>query len=207
MGNTIKLPRVIKHPSPVNIDRRIQMLQEGFAAGLPWLEVALGRAWKGYREDDASTKGGYSFPAVYSGKKEYFNALPNDTYKSYCFFAVRDKGGPATDVEKVDQDYHPGIWNEWRHRLDITFWFNCTKINPGIDYPITENLLADVKAVLRQFAFFTPVNVFYDPDTVFDNYSLDHIKEQQLSYPYGGFRIEGEIQFLEEDNNNTCGTY
>ncbi len=207
---TIINPTVIAPPQPVNLDMYILQTQNSLAAALPWLERAFGRAWKMYKQDEGigKTKGvarGYQYPGAYSGKVEYFNCFPNDTFKSYCFFSPRDNGevvstndGPA---------YVPGVWNDWRQPVDIIFWWNCKKINPAIDYPLTENLLADIRKALRAIPWFIISGVQYNADNIFNEYSLDHVAEQYLVHPFGGVKIMGDIQFLEQDGFDVCSPF
>lgn len=209
---TIINPRVIAPTQPVNLDAFIYKAQLQLADGLPWLTRAFGRAWKMYQKRDGmgSTEGlgrGYAFPGVYAGKREYFNCFPNDTLAAYCFFSPRDAAEPATSDDSSMGGYEPGIHNEWRQPVDLIFWFNCSKVNPAALYPLTENLLADVRQVLRRISFFTPNGVYYSPENVFEGYSLDYVQEQYLSHPFGGFRIAGTMQFLEQDKFGECNPF
>lgn len=206
---TIINPRVVVPPQPVNLDAFIYQAQLLLADGLPWLERAFGRSWKQYqkRTGMGKTEGlgrGYAYPGVYAGKREYFNCFPNDTLKSYCFFSPRDTAEPATASDSSGGRYEIGIKNEWRQPVDLIFWFNSAKVRPGVDYPATENLLADVRRVLRGISFFTPNGVYYQPENIFEGYSLDYVQEQYLMQPFGGFRIAGVMQFLEVDSPEDC---
>lgn len=194
---------MVLNPQAINIDARIQELQEIFADSLTWLTKAFGRSWKQFRKNAEGKT--YTFPGVYAGKSEYFDCLPNDTLGAYCFFSHKDKAVPAMQIPGMGgTDYLPGTHNEWQHKVDIIFWFNQQKTNPGVDYPVTENLLAEVRELLRGCPFFTPTGVYYNADNIFDGYSLTHIEEQYLMHPFGGFRIEGFIQFLETDVFGEC---
>lgn len=210
---TIINPKIVTPPQPINLDAYILQMQQRLAE-LTWLEKVFGRAWKMYqsRGGMGSSEGlgrGYAYPGVYGGmpKNEYFNALPNDTFKAYCFFSPRDSAQPATSMGNDAGSYEPGTWNEWRQPLSIIFWFNSKKINAGNNYPLTENLLADVRKLLRTIAFFELTDVYYDPENIFEGYSLDYVKEQYLDHPFGGFRIAGMIQFLENDVFGACDPF
>ncbi len=207
---TIINPKVVIPASPVNLDMYIYQMQGAFAEGLPWLEKAFGRSWKMFRQDSGAGKSkgvprGYAFPGVYSGGKEYFNCLPNDTLKSYCFFSVRDTGEPV--ATNGNQPYVPGVYNDWKQPVDIIFWWNGDKTSPGFDYPLTENYLANIRKVLRFIPWFLITGVQYNPDNVFNEYSLDHVAEQYLSQPFGGVKIMGEINFLEQDVFGECSPF
>lgn len=211
---TIINPRVIAPPQPVNLDAFIYKAQLQLADGLPWLTRSFGRAWKMYQKRDGmgSSEGlgrGYAFPGVFAGKKEYFNCFPNDTLAAYSFWSPRDTAEPATssDAGSGSGQYEPGIKNEWRQPVDLIVWFNCNKVQPGSTYPLTENLLAQVRKVLRRISFFTPTGVYYQPENIFEGYSMDYVQEQYLSHPYGGFRIAGDMQFLENDAFGECDPF
>lgn len=210
---TIVNPKVATPPTPINLDLYILRLQTAFANGLPWLDRAFGRAWKMYQDrgDMGKTEGfgrGYAYPGVFSGragvKNDYFNVMPNDTLSSYCFFSPRDAAEPVTVLPGEAESYQPQVKNEWRQPVDIIFWFNADKVQPNNTYPITENLLADVRKVLRTVSFFTPSGVYYEPDNIFAPYSMDYVKEVYLGHPFGGFKIEGTIQLLEQDAFGVC---
>lgn len=198
-------PRVILNPEPINVDARIQQAQQLLADGLPWLTTAFGRAWRMPSTVDGKQ---VYYPAVYSGKdypgskSEYYDVRPNDALPAFCFFIVKDKAEPKMGN---GDDYQPRQFNQWHYPVDIVFWMNLNKVDGTKKYPFVENLLAGVRAQLRKFSAYTVGGVYYDPAALYKEYDAKEIiKDQYLAYPYAGFRIEGAMDFLEQDVFNQC---
>lgn len=205
MSNSFKNGRIVLIDNPVNIDRPIQELQVALAE-LTWLDKVFGRSWLAVK----SSKGMFSdkklyYPHVWQGlddngkARDLLEVLPNDNIKSQCFFRVND---PVTLVEFVrDGD------SVMEASVDIIFWFNLKRIDSTIDYPFTELLKGQVLSVLSDMAF-TPdstltVNAIHEQAlNVFRGYNIQDLKDQELVYPWGGFRFECSIQYRED-----CPTY
>lgn len=208
-------PRIVAPTQPINLDAYIYNLQLQLAS-LTWIEKIFGRAWKMYEQRDGmgNTMGmarGYAFPAVFAGAtgtpSDYLNVLPNDNLRAMCFFAPRDPATTATAIPDSSESYEPNQYNEYTQPVSIIFWFNQDKLQPEVNYPITENLLAQVRALLRKVSYYKISNVYYDPESVFSGYSLDYVDEQYLMFPFGGFRIDGMLQFLETDEAGKCDPF
>lgn len=181
------------NPNPVNLDGQIFRLQQVFQP-VEWLEYAFGRTWAAYRIKER--KGTIIYPNVYVGNGEYESMLPNDRYKSYCYFIPRDglRRHQYTAIPKTSR-------NSFKSALDIAFYFNLKKINPTANYVHTENLLLDVLQALRSVNNYSVDEIFYEPRNVFEGYTIDFVETQYLSYPYGGFRISGTLIFDEDLKN------
>lgn len=208
---TLINPKIVHPPQPINLDAYIYKMQLELAP-LSWLEKIFGRAWQMYEKHGSmgeieGIQRGYAYPGTYTGKGEYFNCFPNDSLRNggHCFFAPRDSAQPAT-AAGANETYEPNQFNEWRQPLSVVFWYN-QKTFSSVDYPLAENLLAEARAILRKIPFFQITDVYYNPENVFDGYSMDYVSSQYLSFPYGGFRIAGMIQFLEADTPDECAPF
>lgn len=211
----IKSPILVLPESPMNLDAYIGEMQRKFYSELNWIQWVFGRAWKMYQKRDGmgSSEGigrGYAYPGAIGPKGEYYNLFPNDEYSAYCFFSARDSAEPATSFDAGSGSYEPGQFNEWRQPVDLIFWYDQDAMKNyfgNTDYPLTETLLAHVRKVLRYISFYSITGVYYNPENIFDGYSLDYVNEQYIAYPYGGFRIAGQIQFLEQDMPGLCNPF
>lgn len=214
MSNKFKNPNVTQITAPVNVEGPIQDIQNAFIAGLPWLEKCFGRAYPAIK----SSQGSFGvnkvlvYPQVWQGVEEnpdgtikpldMFEVLGNDNIKSFAFFKVED---PINLVEFV-----LGGDSVFRANVSIIFWFNLRRIDPEIDYPFTELLKGQVLRVLETMTLsgYTSINVLRVWEgalNVFRGYDISVLKDQELVYPWGGFRFELEVNFQE--NCPTDQTY
>lgn len=199
--NSFKNPLIPLIATPVNIDRPIQEIQAALGA-LGWIEKIFGRSWLATK----STQGIFAskqvyYPQVWQGvdangkPRDLLEVLPNDNLNSQVFFKVND---PTTLVEFVrDGD------SMLRNTVDIIFWFNLRRIDRDIDYPYIELLKGQVLNVLSTMLF-TPdsslevLRIWENAKDVFKGYDITDLKDQELIYPWGGFRFECEITYRQD---------
>jgi hypothetical protein len=199
--NSFKNPVIPLIDNPVNIDRPIQEIQQALGA-MGWLEKAFGRSWLAVKTSHGifSDKKLY-YPHVWQGVDDngkpldLLEVLPNDNIKSQCFFKVND---PTTLVE-----YVPDGDSMLRNNVDIIFWFNLRRIDRSIDYPYVELLKGQVLKVLSTMLFspdssLSVLRIWEGAQNVFRGYNINDLKDQELIYPWGGFRFETEITFRED---------
>jgi hypothetical protein len=199
--NKFKNPDVVLIGNPVNIDRPIQDMQIALAS-LGWIDRVFGRAWLAVK----SSKGIFSekklyYPHVWQGlgddgrAKDLLEVLPNDNIKSQVFFRVND---PISLVEFVrDGD------SIMEASVDIIFWFNLRAIDATIDYPFVELLKGQALSVLSDMTFSPDstltINAIHEqPLNVFRGYNIQDLKDEELVYPWGGFRFECSVQYRED---------
>lgn len=178
-------PNVPLIENPINLDREIQSIQLTLAL-LPWLDKSFGRARTG--KDDNK-----SFPEVYKGGGEYHNCLPNDHLKSQSFIRVRNDSGRPLNYEATE-----GYTNKYTYPLDIIFWFNLQRIDPGKRYRFDEELKKEVTDVLKELTQLKLTRIYEAPEDVFQGYSFDFVNPNIFRYPYGGFRFECDLFFTED---------
>lgn len=196
MSNNFKNPLVPLIAEPVNIDRPIQEMQQALA-GLGWLEKSFGRSFQSYETVTGPLgKKTNVYPEVWQGLGEdLLNVLPNDNLKSQSFFRVHE---PQECIDYVADGY-----SMMQAVVSIIFWFNLKEIDPSIDYRYIEILKAQAQRVLTNMLFSPDssikiLRIWETPEKVFEGYSMDNVRDQELVHPFGGFRFETELTYRED---------
>lgn len=174
--------------NPINLDREIQEIQLAIAL-IPWIDKSFGRARIGQRNDLQKP---YLYPEVYKGNGEYYNCLINDNLKASSFIRV-GRGRVKDPINGFDS--HSRVMT---YTLNLIVWYDLKKIDPTKGYRFDEELKKDVMEVLRTLSSLKLLSIYDAPDEVFDGYSLDHTEWQTFKHPFGGFRFECELEFIEE---------
>jgi len=206
MSNKFKNPATPQITTPVNVDRPIQEMQKALGLGLPWLEKSFGRAYPAIKTSQGSfgVQKVLVYPQVWQGVRDFkgtilpldmFEVLGNDNLKSFCFFKVED---PVNLVEFV-----LGGDSVFKATVSIIFWFNLRRIDPAIDYPFTEILKGQVIRILESMTFAAwgsgqVLRIWEGPANVFRGYDISILKDQELVYPWGGFRVETELTYQDD---------
>jgi hypothetical protein len=179
--------------NPVNIDRPIQEIQISLATGLGWLEKSFGRSWESVRKDTSGKI--WTYPEVWQGPGvDLYNCMPNDNLKSQSFFRVEE---PIKVIE-----YQEFRYARMNAIINIIFWFNLQVIDPDLDYRFIELLKGHVQRVLTNTSLsssdFQILQIWEGANNVFKGYTIDQFKNQELIHPYGGFRFECNLNFIED---------
>ncbi|SNC62267.1 hypothetical protein SAMN06265337_0636 [Hymenobacter gelipurpurascens] len=179
-------PQAPAIPSPVGLDKELQRLQQQMAT-LPWLQVAYGRAVRAGRTENNKT---IYYPAVYDGKAEYRDVLPNDNITAHSFFYPT---GPAVNPDAASLDMGT---LQLTQGVDLIVHYHLPKVDPSKNYDFGPELQRDVLRVLDQAA--VPVlRVYTATEEVYRGFSLESVKAQQaLRWPFGCFRVQLEISML-----------
>lgn len=191
--NSFKDPLTPLIENPVNIDRPIQSLQQKIAT-LGWVSKSFGRAYES-RKVNQATKQVSVYPQVWQGLgMDLLEVLPNDNLQSQSFFKVEEP------IECIR--YRDGAWNTMQARVSLIFWFNLERIDPNIDYSYAELLKGQVQRLLTNHTFDTGdgiriLRTWETAKNVFAGYTLQEVRDQELVYPYGGFRFECEMFYIE----------
>lgn len=185
---TLKNPTAKQHPDPIDLEAAIERVR-CMVEELPWLEKSFGRAREHAEKNPDGQGGEITVPKVYQGKKEYYPVLPNDSLRSYSFFRVAGN--------RVPDDYTPDniSYNETTP-VDLIVWGNLQKIDKHKDYIFTEELIRDVRSVLRDNGevFITQI-ADERPEDIFVGYTLDPTQQGLLKYPYFAFRIGMNLRY------------
>lgn len=196
MSNSFKSPLTPQISDPKNIDRPIQELQSALAT-LSWLDKSFGRSWESFRNNSKGQK--ITYPQVWQGPDlDLLDCLPNDNLKSQSFFWVND---PVTNTAFV-----PFQYNRYSAPVSLIVWFNYKRIDPSVDYPFLEVLKSDVQgkitnAILSAYTEVKILSVTEKVANVFRGFSINDVGQQELIYPYGGFRIELSLSWQEDCRN------
>ncbi|MCC3156435.1 hypothetical protein LJ737_04255 [Hymenobacter sp. 15J16-1T3B] len=166
-------------PNPVGLDAKIQQVQLALAAGLPWLAVSYGKAYRGSRSVNSKT---VYFPEVYHAAGEYRDVLPNDNVQAQSFLYPKD---PASNLA----DEPSPVSMRFTVSVDIVFWYNLERIDPAKTYRFDQELKREVLQVLSRLGGLLVRKTYDSADEVFRGFSLDTVAPQCLRQPYGGFRI------------------
>lgn len=191
--NSYKDPLVPLIAEPVNIDRPIQALQVALGA-LPWLQKSYGRAYESFKRDPTS-KIKSVYPQVWQGEGlDLLNVMPNDNLISQSFFRVED----PLEVREFRLD----SFSTMRARVSLIVWFNLVRIDPTQNYLFAEILKAQIQRVLsittlNEGDSIKILRVWERAANVFAGYTIDETRDQELVYPFGGFRFELELTFIE----------
>lgn len=186
----MNIPQVPKPDLPEFLDRVVVEIQDILKAKFSWLNYSFGRIQRLVTLKDSQN---YFYPAVHIGDGEYINALPDQGLGNFSFFVVDD---PQT----VDFKIHNS--STVKVKCSIVFWFDLNSIFPNAKDRNTENLKAQVLGVLTRELFlkngrFAVKQIFELPENVYRGYSLKEIDSQYMMQPFGGFRFEGELTFIE----------
>lgn len=193
--NSFKDPLVPLIADPVNIDRPIQVIQ-GALGALPWIAKSYGRAYESFKRDVNGKKTVY--PQVWQGPGlDLLEVMPNDNLTSQSFFKVEEP------IEV--REYRADGFSTMRARVSAIFWFNLERVDPNKNYLYAEVLKADVQRILSTIMLnegdsIKILRTWERASSVFAGYTLDETRDQELVYPFGGFRFELEVNYLENCN-------
>lgn len=190
--NSFKNPIIPLISQPVNIDAPIQELQIALGTDLPWLEKSFGRSWESVRKDEQGKI--WTYPEVWQGAGiDLLNVMPNDNLKAQSFFRVEE---PIQIIA-----YESNRFSRMSAQISIIFWFNLQVIDPDLDYRFIELLKASAQRAITETsctnATFVIQKIWEGANNVFKGYTIDQFKNQELIHPYGGFRFECNLNYLE----------
>lgn len=182
-------------PNAVMLDEAIGEIQNGLAAGLPWLDAAFGRAQKLVKQIDGKR---YIIPSVYCGgwkgysKNDYIDVLPDSFKGNFCFFVV-------DDPQQIDWEQNAEM--EHRALFSVIFWFDLRRVFNSPNVRNTEYLKAQILDILNGRSGWIMrngsirINKCYEQaENIYRGFSIDEVDNQFLMHPFAGFRFEGEIR-------------
>lgn len=181
----------------IMLDKVIGRIQAGLVAGVPWLDVAFGRAQRLTKMQQGKR---IITPNVFCGgwnghgENDYIEVSPDSKIGNFSFFAVED---PQTISA-----------GPWARTITVPFglvvWFDLRRVYGEASNRNIERLKADVLAVLEgkngwhlDAGRVTIARCFEQVENIYRGYSLSEIDNQFLMHPYGGFRFEGTLMFDE----------
>lgn len=181
----------------VMLDRVIGEIQEGLIAKLDWLDVAFGRAQrltKMMEDRKIITPNVFCGGWNGHGNYDYIEVSPDSKIGNFSFFDVEDP-----------QTITPGPWaREIKVPFGLVFWFDLTRIYNEENNRNIEQLKAQALRVLNGRAGWylnkgrIVINRIYDrAENIYRGYNISEIDNQFLMHPFGGFRLEGVLEFEE----------
>lgn len=185
-------------PGAVMLDRVLGEIQQGLADGLPWLDAAFGRAQRIVRITADGKR--LTLPNVYCGgwrghgPNDYIEVSPDSHIGNFSFFLVDD---PQT----LDTD----IWaRHIRTPFSLVVWFDLRKVYGEETNRNIEFLKAQVLRLLEGRDGWTLSDgrvtigrIFEQNENIYRGFSLQEVDNQYLMHPYGGFRLEGTLEYDE----------
>ncbi len=189
MSNNFKNPSAPATPNPKGLDAKINELQTALS-GLSWLQKSFGRA-----KIIPTKLGGKKLlqPMVYQGEKDYYPVLPNDALNSYSFFRVW--GNRANPEQSKFANAPIDVVT-----LDLIFWVNLEAIDNTKDYIYTEDLITEVRDLLKTQNVTVKTVSDEKTEDIFRGYTLNTDHRDLLMKPYQAWRIELEVSYSIDCN-------
>lgn len=161
---------------------------------LLWLDRAYGKAERLTAIQDGAQ---IVYPGVYANTTsgiEYTNLLPDGHIGEYSFWVVED-GWNLDEWNQISK-------NKYNITASLIFWYNLKNV-----YPLTwkandnQNVIREVFTALasmgEQWIRINPVRIWEETPNIYRGFTHQEILNQFRMRPYGGFRIEMSIQYIE----------
>lgn len=190
--NSFKNPLTPLIESPVGIDKPIQDIQIAMAT-IPWIEKSFGRTWQAYK---LVNKKEVTYPETWQGTGlDFLDVMPNDNLNAQSFITV---GEPFRIPV-----YNKRNYNRVTGIINIVVWFNLKNLVSVVEYRFTETLKLQILRTLNEMTFqaeagITINQIWEQANNVFAGFTIDRLKQQELVHPYGGFRFECSLTYLED---------
>lgn len=184
-------------PGAVMLDRVLAGIQRGLAEGLPWLDVAFGRAQRLTKMQEGRrivTPGVYCGGWRGHGENDYIEVSPDAGIGNFSFFEVDDP-----------QTVEPGPWARTiRAPFSLIIWFDLRRVYGERTNRNTEYLKTQIYRLLNGNEGWhldqgrLELNRCYERvENIYRGYTLSEIDNQFLMHPFTGFRFEGVLEFDE----------
>jgi hypothetical protein len=181
---------------PVGVDFEIQELQKELEH-LQWLEYSFGRAFLSVRPQTGEPN--YLYPAVYIGKKDYYDASPNDYLRAYSFMTA--------DSPITVESYDVGEYLKLNQQVSLIVWGNLNKVNQSLgnrygDEHFGSELLHQILSVIKLNRSFTVKSIHDNARTVFSDFSVRNKNYKLFYHPYFCYKIVMNCTFEQECYEN-----
>lgn len=186
----MNIPAVPKPESPAFLDKMVVQIQDELKNKLAWLDYSFGRVQRLVTVKD---KQNYFYPGVHIGKGTYISVLPDQKLGNFSFIVV-------DDPQIID--FNPNTSNNVRMKYSVVFWFDLSKIFSNVQDRSTEVLKEQIVNLITRGLRLTMgrisiKQIFEQPENIYKSYSLKEVDSQYMMQPFGGFRFEGEMLFME----------
>lgn len=172
----------------VGVDSSITAIRLKLAE-ISWLDRSFGRAYelRTTRKDEAD----FVFPAVMTGDgKDLVDILALDDHTSYSFMIPR---GPETPVESVELSNDLDIFER---EVDLIFWIDNNSTSETVEKKKNEvrNALHNVR--FEGVGSLAILEIYDEPEDVFEGFSYEPSETQSLYPPYWGLRFRISLSYF-----------
>src|SRR5574344_1938372 len=173
-------------------DTSITSIGDSLMKSLHWINTNYGRTERRKTEKlERNKTTSYYYPAKYTGNGEYINTLPNDTSKNSVFFSVEDA------QEFVSTNAYAVL----KGRVNAIFWVDLRTIFPNVELSNTEEIKDEIIFAFSKCPNVQLLNIYEQPDNVFNKYTIKDVPVQFLMFPYYGVRFELNVIARQVCNN------
>lgn len=187
----MKKNKAPKPENPVMIDRVLACIQDALINNVWWLDHAFGRAQRLVTKKDGRD---YYYPAVYIGKEDYLNVLPEQVLGNRTYFTI-------DDPQQVE--FNPRRYNAIRSPFSLVLWYDLRSIFKTSKERNTEEIKSQIMRVLSGVVLpsgsrIEITRIYEQAENIFKGFSLKEVDTQFLMYPFAGLRIEGTLTYRED---------
>ena len=184
-------------PNAVMLDHVLASIQSGLVQNISWLNVAFGRAQRLTKNINGKR---VITPNVYCGNwnghgpNDYIEVSPDSKIGNFSFFWIDDP-----------QTIDAGPWARTiKTPFSLIVWFDLRQVYNAAANRNTEKLKADVLRVLEGRAgwhlpdgHILTTRIYEQNENIYRGFTLSEIDNQYLMHPFGGFRIDGILEYDE----------
>ena len=186
-----------KIPNAIMLDKVLEGIQQGLVENISWLDVAFGRAQRLIKNINSKK---IITPNVYCGgwnghgENDYIEVSPDSKIGNFSFFWIDDP-----------QTIDAGPWTRtMKTPFSLIVWFDLRRVYNQAANRNTEYLKAQVLRILDgrggwhlTDGHILTTRIYEQNENIYRGFSLSEIDNQYLMHPYGGFRIEGILEYDE----------
>ena len=184
-------------PNAVMLDHVLASIQSGLVQNISWLDVAFGRAQRLTKNINGKR---VITPNVYCGNwnghgpNDYIEVSPDSKIGNFSFFWIDDP-----------QTIDAGPWARTiKTPFSLIVWFDLRQVYNAAANRNTEKLKADILRVLDGRAgwhlpdgHILTTRIYEQNENIYRGFTLSEIDNQYLMHPFGGFRIDGILEYDE----------
>lgn len=184
-------------PNAVMLDKVLGEIQKGLWDNIDWLDVAFGRAQRLTKMQKGKR---IITPNVYCGgwnghgPNDYIEVSPDSKIGNFSFFVIDDP-----------QTIDAGPWaREIKTPFSLIVWFDLRRVYNTSTNRNTEPLKAQILRVLNgrtgwhlSHGRITVARIYEQNENIYKGFTLSEIDNQYLMHPFGGFRIDGMLEYEE----------
>ena len=189
-----KAPKI---PNAIMLDKVLEGIQQGLVENISWLDVAFGRAQrliKNFNGKKIITPNVYCGGWNGHGENDYIEVSPDSKIGNFSFFWIDDP-----------QTIDAGPWARTvKTPFSLIVWFDLRRVYNQAANRNTEYLKAQVLRILDgrggwhlTDGHILTTRIYEQNENIYRGFSLSEIDNQYLMHPYGGFRIEGILEYDE----------